>query len=326
MSSYLPGPAFGPVHHLAEGPRWDDARQQVSWVDITRGRVYRGELTSDGVEVTERLDFADTVGAASPTADGGFVVAAHDRIVIASPDGTRRESAPVVDRTQRLRLNDAAVDPRGRLLVGSLATDGRTGAAGVFRIDASGSATTLRAGMNLANGIGWSPDGTVLYAADSVPGVVWSARYDADSGQTHGWVRLVTEFGGLPDGLAVDTEGRLWVAIWGGAQVRCYAPSGRQLATVDVPAPNVTAVAFAGPARDQLLITTARDELDPAQLASYPDSGRMFLAQVHAVGLPSNTWHPPVEGADSEQPCGAGWRRRSGPARTHRDTSTPETT
>jgi len=307
VTSFHAGPAFGPVHQLAEGPRWDDLLQQVSWVDIARGHVFRGALTSEGVETIDRLDFGNTVGAASPTADGGLVVAAHDRIVIASPDGSRRESTPVLDRTQRLRLNDAAVDPAGRLLVGSLATDGRSGAAGLFRIHADGSASVLRAGMNLANGIGWSPDGTVLYLADSVPGVLWSAGYDLDSGRIHGWVPLVTEFGGLPDGLCVDTEGRLWVAIWGAAQVRCYAPTGRLLATVAVPAPHVTAVTFVGPDRDRLLITTARDELDPKDLASYPDSGRLFLAQVNAVGLPSTTWNSHAAQADPALSAGATW-------------------
>ena len=292
MRTYTAGPAFGAAHDLAEGPRWNDRDETVSWVDIANGRVFRGVLRSDDIRVTHRLDFPDTVGAACPTTDGGFVVAAHDRIVVVSADGSRTAFGPLVDRERHLRLNDAAVDPAGRLLVGSLATDGRTGAAALFRVEADGTPTVLRDGLNLANGIGWSPEGTTLYVADSVPGVLWSAAYDVGSGEAHDWVPLVTEFDGLPDGLCVDAEGRIWVALWNGAEVRCLAPSGEVLAVVGLPVPHVTAVAFVGPGRDRLLITSARDELDEEARLRHPDSGRLFLADVGARGLPTNPFTP----------------------------------
>ncbi len=292
MREYTAGPATGDVHELAEGPRWDDHGQSVSWVDIARGHVFTGRLHGDGVRVTNRLDFPDTVGAAVPTGDGGLAVAAHDRLVVVAPDGTRRASDPIVDRAARLRLNDAAVDPAGRFLAGSMAIDHRLGAAALFRLDRHGTASVVRSGLNLANGIGWSPDGSTMYFADSVPGTLWSASYEVDSGDAHAWKPLVTGFDGAPDGLSVDVEGRIWVALWGGSQVRCYAPSGEAVAQVRLPVPHVTAVAFVGPARDRLLITSARDELDAAERARYPDSGRMFFAEVDARGLPTPDLSP----------------------------------
>lgn len=288
MREYTATLAFDAVHDLAEGPRWDDLRRSVSWVDIARGHVFHGVLGAEGLSVTRRLDFRETVGAAVPTSEGGFAVAAHDRIVVVAADGTRHPYAPLVDRSAQLRLNDAAVDPVGRLLVGSIATDGRSGAASLFRLEPDGSAVVLRSGLNLANGIGWSPDGTRLYFADSVPGMLWSASYDADTGAAHGWTPLVTQFDGAPDGLCVDAEGRIWVALWNGSQVRSFAPSGEAVAQVLLPVPHVTAVAFIGPGRDRLLITSARDELDAESRERYPDSGRMFLADVGAVGLPTS--------------------------------------
>jgi sugar lactone lactonase YvrE len=277
-------------HELAEGPRWDDSTGTASWVDIAEGYVFTGVLDGELLQVTSRLDFRNTVGAAVPASDGGYLVAAHDRLVAVAPDGSRRSSEQVVDRGADLRLNDAAVDPAGRLLVGSLATDHRLGAAALFRLEAAGTCTVVRDGLNLANGIGWSPDGSRLYLADSVPGVVWSASYDIDNGEAHSWTPLVTELNGLPDGLCVDTEGRLWVALWNGAQVACFAPTGELVHTVTLPVPHVTAVAFVGPARDRLLITSARDELDSTARATYPLSGRLFLADVGAVGLPTHRW------------------------------------
>lgn len=292
MRTFHAGPGFGPNHELAESPRWDDATSTVSWVDIADGQVFRGRIQGAGVEPGAAFGFPDTVGAAVPTIDGGLAVAAHDRIVVVSPDGVRRSTGPLVDRSVRLRLNDAAVDPAGRLLVGSLALDGRSGAACLFRVDPAGSVTLLRDGMNLANGISWSPDGGTLYVVDSLPGVVWSASYDVSTGGAHGWAPLLTEFDGLPDGLCVDVEGRLWVALWNGSRVCGYAPSGELLAVVDLPVPHVTAAAFVGPEHDRLLITSARNELDDERCRRHPDSGRLFLADVGTRGLPTPTFEP----------------------------------
>ena len=98
--------------------------------------------------------------------------------------------------------------------------------------------------------------------------------------------------GGKPDGMAVDVEGHLWIAVWGAGQVRRYHPDGEAVAVIEVPAPHTSSVAFVGPGRDLLLITTAQDELTDAQLADWPESGRLFLADPGITGLPTTAWHP----------------------------------
>jgi sugar lactone lactonase YvrE len=95
---------------------------------------------------------------------------------------------------------------------------------------------------------------------------------------------------GSPDGMCVDSAGNLWVAVWGGCEVRCYSPTGQQIAVVEVAAPNVTSVAFVGPDLDILLITTASEQLTPTQLAQYPDSGRLFTCRVGVAGTPVTAW------------------------------------
>lgn len=306
MKEYRADRVGDSAYDLAEGPRWDDVRALVSWVDIPNGRVFRARLGADsgdeagGLRVTDRLDFPDTVGSAGPTSDGGLIVAAHDRLVTVASDGTRHATEAILDRADQLRLNDSAVDPAGRLLVGSMATDGRPGAGALFRLEPSGDVVVLKSRLTLANGIGWSPDGTTLYLVDSVPGTLWSASYDVSTGNVHAWAPLVSTFDGLPDGLCVDSAGRIWVAVWGSSRVRCFTPTGDPLAAVHVPAPHVTAAAFVGPAMDRLLITTARVELDDEALARYPDSGGLFLADVHAVGLPTTRWTPPPEHITTE--------------------------
>lgn len=292
-------------HELSEGPRWDDETATVTWVDIVQGQVLRGVVTADEVVGEVVLDLPDTVGFAVPTSDGGLLVGAHDRVLVVSPDGTRHESRPLVDRTQELRLNDAAVDPAGRLVAGSLTNDHRPGDAQLFRLEPDGTSSVLRDGLTLANGIGWSPDGGTIYVNDSIPGTVWAADYDVASGSVEGWRVLVGELHGSPDGLTVDADGRIWVAGWNASRVTCFSPAGEVVDVVELPVPHVTAMAFVGPARDRLLITSARDELEPERREQFPLSGRMFLAEVDAVGLPTSRWAVAVEGD--------GWTRTTGP-------------
>jgi sugar lactone lactonase YvrE len=296
VTGYVARLASESQHELSEGPRWDDATATVSWVDIVQGHVFRGRIDAAGVHGQRVLDLPDTVGAAVPASDGGFLVAAHDRLVHVAPDGSRDVSAPVVDRELLLRLNDAAVDPAGRLLVGSLALDHREGDAALFRLEPDGTTLLLRDGLNLANGIGWSPDGTTLYLNDSVPGAVWAADYDVSSGEPSAWRPFATALHGAPDGLVVDADGCVWVAEWNGSRVTCFSPDGEVLHVVQVPVPHVTAVSFVGPSRDRLLITSARDELEPESRAQFPLSGRLFLAAVDAVGLPTSRWAVSVDG------------------------------
>lgn len=296
MTSLSPVLALDHVHELAESPRWDDVSQTALWVDITRGQVFRGVLGIDGIQVTGRLDFPETVGAAVLEAGGGVLVAAHDRLVHVTPAGAARSTGVLLDHSRHERFNDAAVDPAGRVLVGTKAITSRQGAAALFALEANGTLTVLRDHMNLANGIGWSPDGNSIYVVDSLPGVLWLASYDVDSGRAHSWAPLAAGFDGLPDGIAVDADGRIWVAVWGGGQVVCFAPSGELLRTVQVPVPHVTAVAFVGPERDRLLITTARSEFDEPLRRQLPEAGCLYLADVAAVGLPTSRWAGTVDG------------------------------
>jgi len=275
---------------VGEGPRWDDLSQTVTWVDLKRGLGYRGTVEAEGISITDELTFPDTVAAVLPSSDGGLLVVAHDHLVAVSSDGRRRSFPPILDREQRLRLNDAACDASGRVIVGGMAADRAPGATSLFSVATSGEVSVLREGVTVGNGIGWSPDGTTMYFVDSVPGVLWSVPYDAATGAVGTWCPLVERFETLPDGLCVDDQGRIWLGMWRGSQVQCIAPTGELLGVVRVPVPNVTAAAFVGPRRDRLLITTARDGLDEAGRGDFPLSGRMFIADVGAVGVATHRW------------------------------------
>jgi sugar lactone lactonase YvrE len=278
-------------YELGEGPVWDEARQRVLWVDINAGTVHGGRLEAGFVTPEMELRFNETVGTVVCDARGELLVAGARRVYRVVGDSRVAVHADLVPASKVSRLNDGACDPAGRFVVGSMALDGRHGEECLYRLDDDGAVTVLDRDLTISNGLAWSPAGDVMYSVDTNPGVVWSRPYDpatGESGERTLVVRL--DHGGWPDGLCVDTDGNVWVAIWGGGEVRCYTPAGERLATVSVPAPHTTSVAFAGPDRDLLLITTATDQLSAAQLDEYPLSGRLFTAHVGAVGLPVTPW------------------------------------
>ncbi|MGZ4170989.1 MAG: SMP-30/gluconolactonase/LRE family protein [Solirubrobacteraceae bacterium] len=276
---------------LGEGPVWDEARERVLWVDINAGIVYAGKLEDGLVSPDTRLRFDETVGAVACSQDGRLLVAGARRLYHVDLERRCTVRADVIPESKPSRLNDGACDPAGRFLVGSMALDSRRGEECLYRLEDDGSVSVLDSDLTISNGLAWSPDGGVMYSTDTIPGVVWARAYDperGDYGARREVVRL--DHGGWPDGLCVDADGNLWVAVWGGGEVRCYTPAGDRLATVSVPAPHTTSVAFVGPAQDTLLITTATDQLSAAQLDAFPLSGRLFLAHVGVVGLPVAPW------------------------------------
>ncbi len=273
---------------LGEGPVWDGPRGRLLWVDILVGAVFSGTIHG-GVVVDRRWSFDEPVGAVLPAEDGGLVVVGQRHLYRIDAAGDVAGSIRVLADELASRLNDAACDPAGRLLVGSLRQDGRVGQEELVSVDHDGVVRTLATGISVSNGIGFSPDGTCVYHVDSVPGRVSAFDYDVTRG-TCGGPRTVWQGDGIPDGLCVDVEGNLWIAYFGEGQVRCLSPDGDLLAIVDVPVPNVTCAAFVGADLDRLLITTARYKLTDQQLTEWPDSGEFYLADVGVAGLPAIPW------------------------------------
>ncbi|MFG2488658.1 SMP-30/gluconolactonase/LRE family protein [Streptomyces virginiae] len=281
---------------LAEGPVWHAGRGDLLWVDITAGLVHRAPLVARdddsglpdlGDRTTVSLD--RPVGAVALRASGGLLAAAGTSFLRVDETGVATEFAtPVVpdDGTPR-RFNDAKCDPSGRLLAGTMAYDATPGAGTLYRLDPDGTVTTVLSPVTISNGLGWSPDGRLLYYADSPTCRVDVFDHDPVTGALSGR-RPFADTGpaGMPDGLAVDTEGRVWVAVWGAGQVRAYTPDGALHAVVTVPASQVSSCAFAGPDLDLLIITTAADGLTAAQLAAEPHAGRLFICRPGATGLP----------------------------------------
>jgi sugar lactone lactonase YvrE len=275
---------------LSEGPRWHEERQELLWVDILGRQMHRGTLSSDGaLERVETVSLDRHVGAVAPAIGGGYVLAAGPGFLFIDEDGSVHELAqPEAGRTD-VRMNDGACDPQGRFWGGTMAYDESPGAGVLYRLELDGRCSTVLTGLTISNGIGWSPGGDTMYLNDSGTGRVDAFRFDGPTGAISDRRTLarIDQPGVVPDGLTVDEEGGIWVALWNGAAVHRYAPDGSLLASVQLPVDRPTSCAFGGPGRDTLFVTSARTDLDEEALARQPHAGRVFAIDgLGARGLP----------------------------------------
>ena len=185
---------------------------------------------------------------------------------------------------ERQRLNDGRVDRQGRFWIGGMVEDpARPSAARLYRIGQGRIAPQLD-GLGIANGLCWSPDGTVCYFADSRQKVIWRFAFDPDRGTLSDRQEFARPPAGAPDGATVDAEGYVWSALWGGGSVVRYAPDGRLDRVVTVPVSQPTCVAFGGPELDLLFVTSAATGLGGSETGA----GDLFVYNAQVRGLPES--------------------------------------
>jgi gluconolactonase len=244
---------------LVEGPR-ADAEGNLYFSDVHNGGVYC-RRASGAIETV--VPKRRGVGGIAFHADGGLVISGRN--ICHVRDGETR----VLFAPDAPGLNDLFVDAAGCVICGTMRSDpfnpdGPRINGECYRITAEGEADQLYDDVALTNGIGLSPDGTVLYHSDSVRGV-WAHDY-VDGLASERRLFLDRETGLMPDGLAVDEQGCLWVAdVSGSGALRGFGPDGVEFARIDVPARMVTSVCFGGPDRRDLYIVTGDSTDDPAK-------------------------------------------------------------
>jgi len=236
-------------------------------------------------EEFEQLD--STVGCVVLDESGAIVAAAGTRILRIS-DG-EAELLAVTGDDPDIRFNDGACDARGRLWVGTMADDEGPGRGSLYRLDERGLEKVLSP-VSISNGIDWSLDGRTMYYADSTDLRVYAFDFDVETGQlaTQRTFIELDEGEGFPDGLTVDAEGCVWLAIWDGWRVRRYGPDGEILGEFQLPVARPTSCAFGGSDLGALLITSAYTRLDEAELAAQPDAGAVFAVRPGVGGRPAN--------------------------------------
>ncbi|KDN73861.1 SMP-30/gluconolactonase/LRE family protein [Streptomyces olindensis] len=267
---------------LGEGPTWDAAAGRLLWIDILGSRVHTYDPAT-GHRSVRRTE--QHVGAVKPRAGGGLVLNLRDGVGLLDPDGSFRwlHHEPVPGR----RANDAAVAPDGALWAGTMRYDEAPGGGTLSRVTGDGTVDVVLDDVAVSNGTGWSPDGRLMYFIDSPTRRV--DVFDYADGRISGRRTLaeIEDGAGFPDGLTVDAEGCVWVALWQGSAVRRYTPRGHLDRVIELPVPLVTACAFGGAGLSDLYVTTARTGLsEPPALAGslfvVPDAGKGLVQPTFA--------------------------------------------
>ncbi len=272
---------------LGEGPVW--AHGVLAFVDIERctAALVQTDGASAAIVATSKLP--GRVGAVLPRAEGGWVAAVEDFGLLLL-DERLRPSRPLChpDTDANNRYNDGAVDPQGRIWIGTMRTkrDDPTGA--LYRVEADGRCERILDRLRVSNGIAWSPDAKTMYHTDTANNRVDAYDFDAPTGAIRNPRPAATVTDGWPDGHCVDSEGGLWVAHWAGGRVTRFDPStGEPTHVVRVPCSNATSCCFIGPDLDVLAITTAREGVSAEKLETKePHAGALFCARTGHAGLP----------------------------------------
>jgi sugar lactone lactonase YvrE len=275
--------AVPPAAQLGEGPRWDDSTGTLLWVDIVARRVHRYDPAT-GSDTSQEV--AGLVSLALPRRRGGVVIGLPDGLHLL--DGRPSSLIARLDAGRAdTRTNDGACDAAGRLWVGTMAMDEQSPVAGLYRVDPDLTVTTVLSGTTISNGLGWSPSGREFYFIDSPTRQVDVFDCDLATGtiERRRCLARVEVDDAVPDGLAVDTEGCVWVALHGGWGLHRYAPDGRLMGVVDLPVARVTSCCFGGDDLRDLYVTTRREGLTEAQVAQQPLAGALLRLDVGVAGL-----------------------------------------
>lgn len=273
--------ATPPLAHHAEGPVWWPDGSGLRWVDMLAGDI----LSMDAVGRVQRRNVGTVAAALRPRRTGGFVVGVERGFALVDEAG-ELHTLPEVWSDSSVRMNEGCCDPQGRFYCGSMAYDKSTGRGTVYRLDADTSVTEVFRGVTISNGLAWTADGTLAYYNDTPTQRVDVFSYDPDRGlhERRTLVQIPQEQG-APDGLTVDADGHVWVALYGGSAVHRYRPDGVLDGVVEVPVSQVTACTLGGLRMDELYITTSAEDNAPE-----PDAGSVFRSSVGVTGLPASTF------------------------------------
>jgi sugar lactone lactonase YvrE len=269
---------------LGEGPLWDEREQRLHWVDVDRCTLHTLR-PGTGERTSTRYDAR--ISSVGLRESGGLVVA-HDRGFSVLEDG-RLHPIDASVCPSGPRMNDGACDAAGRYWAGSVAPDGAPGTGALYRLDPDGTVEAVVIGVGCSNGIDWSPDGETMYYVDSLAHGIDAFDYDVATGDISARRRVaeIAPEDGLPDGLTVDSEGTIWLAIWGGSRVRRYSPDGELLEELRLPVSLVTSCIFGGGDLETLYVTSARTGLSDDVLTSEPHAGSLFSFTPGVRGRPA---------------------------------------
>ncbi|WP_167619466.1 SMP-30/gluconolactonase/LRE family protein [Maribellus sediminis] len=271
---------------LGEGALWNYKSGELMWINI-KGEILNFYNPATGNN--KEMFTGQMIGTVVPKESGGVLVALQNGIYAFDPESGSKQLIvdPEADKPNN-RFNDGKCDPSGRFWAGTMSTIGGGKVGALYRLDPDNSIHKMIDKVSISNGIVWSADKTKMYYVDTPTMKVMRYDYDDASGEiSNPKVAVEIPAGiGAPDGMTIDADGNLWVALWGGSAVGCFNPeSGELIRKIDVPAKNVTSCAFGDDDLGTLYITTARESTSDEELTKFPHAGGVFKVRpgVHGV-------------------------------------------
>lgn len=284
---------------LGEGAVWHAASRCVVFVDIKGRRLYRYDPDTD---VRRSWVAPGQIGFALPSVEGSLVCGVQGglyRFDFAS--GTFSRMLPVETDRPGNRLNDGYVDRTGALWFGSMDDAEHEASGQLYRVGRDGRLSVRDSGYVITNGPTASPDGRTLYHTDTLQRAVYAFDLDDDGRLERKRVFTSIEGTGYPDGMAVDEEGCVWVALFGGGRIERFSPDGRCIGRVEFPCSNITKLAFGGDDLQTVYATTARKGLTDEALEKEPLAGGLFAFRAPVKGLPSTECAVDFSAAKTDQ-------------------------
>jgi sugar lactone lactonase YvrE len=267
---------------LGEGPVWEAREQRLMYVDILRGHLHWFDFATEELATAE---VGEPIGAAVPREDGGLMLATETGFVARDVHGELTTVWRLNEGLPGNRMNDGKCDSAGRFWAGTQSDTPEVGGGGLYKLDPDGAATRMLGGIGTSNGLDWTEDGQTLYYIDTMTGGVDAFDFDSDRGvlcDRRRFINIPPE-DGLPDGMTLDAEGGIWVALFRGSAVRRYGSDGTLDDVIRFPVSLVTSCAFGGPDLDELYVTTAAHML----LEPEPLAGALFRCRPGVRGRPS---------------------------------------
>ena len=273
---------------LGEGPIWDYEKKLLYWIDIIKKEIY---IFNPHTGTERIIKTGQMIGTIVPRKAGGMVLALENGFYFL--DEETEQLTFIADPESDIpgnRFNDGKCDPAGRFWAGTMSKGEGKGTGSLYCLNNDLSVSKKLDGVSISNGIVWSLDNRFMYYIDTPANEVWGFDYEAETGNISNKRIVVTipEGEGFPDGMAIDSEGMIWVTLWNGWKVSRWNPeTGEKLGEIKVPAAQVTACAFGGEGLDELYITTASIGLSGEELGKQPDAGGLFSVKIDVKGLPA---------------------------------------
>jgi L-arabinonolactonase len=269
---------------VGEGPLWNAREQAIYWVDIDGKKIQRYYLNT---KKYESFEMPIKICLMAFRSKGGMILGAEDGFYFWDPSTKKLDfiSHPEKGKAEA-RFNDGKVDRKGRLWAGTMTYQGATSS--LYRLNADLEVSQMESGITISNGVGWSPDNKTMYFVDSIRYVIYAYDFDFEKGTISNrrvFVQLTESFG-IPDGLTVDSEGCVWVAIYGGWKVMRYDPAGKVVDEIPFPVSKPSSCIFGGKDYDELYVTTISDGLTSEDKMQQPMAGDLFMIKTDVKGFP----------------------------------------